>query len=911
MRMSDTEAITRSTLFDDLAEAGAGQLTVITPNRRLALDLKRTFDARQIAAGKRAWSSADILPYSAFVERAWLESIPTATASQLLKPAQEFALWERVIADAPGGALLLNHAAAARQVRDAWGIMQEFRIDLAQHRGELDQDSAAFREWAKRYAARCEAGQWLDSAMLPDALRQVIAAGNGPVPRTLIRCEFDQLSPQQRELFAAFVVAGSAVRDAAGPQHAAHVTRQIYPDAERELRDVAVQARALAATQPRSRIGVVVPDLAARRAAVIRIFDDVFEPARLLESRTESERPYNVSAGLPLNEYPVIHASLLVLRLVRGELTLQEAGSLLRSPYTAGATEEQAARARADAVLRSRRRNEVKLGSLLNLAAEPTAGLPRWAAALGKWVPQARELRRKRQLPSAWSKSFLDLLRDIGWPGERALDSAEFQTVERFRATVAGLTLLDAVTGAIDLDAALMLLSRSVADTEFQPESVDSPVQVLGVLEAAGLEFDALFVIGLSDEEWPAPPRPNPFLPVVAQRAAQVPRASAEWMLGFAQRSLRDWLTAAPQVILTHPDRDGDRQLQPSPLIVDQPLDSSLVDGIPRLDMTIFAARAREPLDDFCGPALPPGALVHGGSQVFRNQAACPFRAFATHRLGARALDAGHDGLDALERGSLVHEAAANVMRALGSHEQLLNLDAEQQHAIIATGVAEAIEHQRRNRPDVMSDAFARLEATRVEALLLRLLALEATRAPYSVVATERAESIHLVGLDLRGRLDRIDQTAAGQLIIDYKTGVAHTASWLDDRPDEPQLPLYAVAAGNSAGTGVSGIAFVELNAREVRYKGFVSNAAAVQGADAAAWKGVTTVVDWPAQIAQWRTVLEALAHEFMAGRADVAPKRYPQTCQYCDLGAVCRVRELLDADAAADDAEDAEVADD
>ena len=67
---------------------------------------------------------------------------------------------------------------------------------------------------------------------------------------------------------------------------------------------------------------------------------------------------------------------------------------------------------------------------------------------------------------------------------------------------------------------AVSRLRRMAADTLFQPETPDVPIQVLGELEATGMQFDHLWVMGLSDETWPRGPRPNPFLPVELQRGA-------------------------------------------------------------------------------------------------------------------------------------------------------------------------------------------------------------------------------------------------------------------------------------------------------------------------------------------------------------------------------------------------------
>ena len=62
------------------------------------------------------------------------------------------------------------------------------------------------------------------------------------------------------------------------------------------------------------------------------------------------------------------------------------------------------------------------------------------------------------------------------------------------------------------------------------------PIQILGPLESAQLEFDHLWVLGLTDEAWPRIPRPNPLLPIELQRSRGLPRSSADWELGFARR---------------------------------------------------------------------------------------------------------------------------------------------------------------------------------------------------------------------------------------------------------------------------------------------------------------------------------------------------------------------------------------
>ena len=69
--------------------------------------------------------------------------------------------------------------------------------------------------------------------------------------------------------------------------------------------------------------------------------------------------------------------------------------------------------------------------------------------------------------------------------------------------------------------------SREVSRaTPFQPESPPAPIQILGLLEAVGLPFDALWVAGMATTRGRAPPRPHPLLPVRWQRERGVPRAT-------------------------------------------------------------------------------------------------------------------------------------------------------------------------------------------------------------------------------------------------------------------------------------------------------------------------------------------------------------------------------------------------
>ena len=164
----------------------------------------------------------------------------------------------------------------------------------------------------------------------------------------------------------------------------------------------------------------------------------------------------------------------------------------------------------------------------------------------------------RKRLPCL-AKAISDSLRVIGFPGERELDSAEYQALKKWQEVLADFASLDLVLSRSSYREAISRLRRMTSETMFQPETPDVPIQILGVLEAAGMTFDCLWVMGLSAEVWPPQPRPNPFLPAELQRAAELPQGSASCHIRACAPAYRCMVLSANEVILSHPRHGDDR----------------------------------------------------------------------------------------------------------------------------------------------------------------------------------------------------------------------------------------------------------------------------------------------------------------------------------------------------------------
>jgi hypothetical protein len=151
--------VAKQELLQRLAAGHAARVTVVTPNRRLAQDLAREFDAGQAAKGLKVWETADILPLSALVERLYEDALYSDLAARLpllLAPAQEQALWEAAIRASRWGEALLAVPQAAADCRRAFALAHGWRIDGALATYPGNDDAKAFAEWAKDYAKRCD-----------------------------------------------------------------------------------------------------------------------------------------------------------------------------------------------------------------------------------------------------------------------------------------------------------------------------------------------------------------------------------------------------------------------------------------------------------------------------------------------------------------------------------------------------------------------------------------------------------------------------------------------------------------------------------------------------------------------------------------------------------------------------------
>jgi RecB family exonuclease len=792
-------------------------MTTVTANTRLARRMRTDFDRRASAGGY--WETPAILPWRAWIGRLWDEAVYSGTEPRvLISGAQELILWEQAIRAT--GVDLLNVAGTARTAAQAWNLMHSWRLPRPAAVFAEIPDTAGFFAWANAFQAMIAKRGFVTEAEAPEIL---LAQGFEP-PEAY--AGFDELTPVQRDLFAG--AAQILNREVLPGQR----RRTSAPDSEQELWMAARWAREQLERNPAAQVGVVLPDLAARRVATNRIFEEVLGTARA----------FHMSVARPLTEVPVVADALLALKYFAG-MPLAEAGRMWRSPYLAHTTQEGARR---DLELRRRGVATVRSGEDRGWTETPMR-------------------------PSQWSKAFSRAAAAAGWPGTRGLSSEEFQAVEAWKRLLATFSTLDAVLGELEFGAAISRLEKLAADTGFGPEDEDEPVQIMTDAEAAGSWFDALWIGGLEDTAWPATVRPNPFLPLQLQRAAGIPNSTVEREYARVKRATARLLASGHEVVCSYRRTNGDEELRPSPLIAGLEEFPSLEELV-RTPPAVLEVVAVDP-----APPLAGDRFVKGGMGVIADQSACPFRAFAKHRLGARGLDEVEPGLTDQERGNVTHGALERIWSVLKSQRALLDTSPEELAELVESSIRQALERKLGEGSKGLK-RIQSLEVKRLSRILIKWLEQEKARPEFETSGLEEVSGCEVGGLSIEVRADRVDRYADGTYaILDYKTGGDHSKSeWATERPKEPQLPLYAILMTEP----VSTVAFAEISAKKSALEGISQ----VGDLELKPPKGV----GMPEQIEEWRGVLHALGAAFVAGEAAVDPLN--DACKYCDLKGLCRV---------------------
>jgi len=831
-------------MYDWLPGTLDGTATVITANRRLARVLKQEYARRQVDAGVLAWPSPAIHAWPDWLDALLRDASRQEDLPTRINTNHSVMLWDRCLRKELGeGAVGVGNL--VRLARDSWQRLSDWNVTIRDvARTALSEDHKTFAAAAGRYLGLLERESWIDDAGLAALIADLITDDRIAVSGRYTFAGFDREKPAATRIRLQLEAAGCTVEEAPTPSRAGQPVLTPFDTLDAELRAAGAWARGRLQEDPEQSIAIVCNGLerdAVRMAALVReglMPGYRLSPAHLAEG-------LNVSYGRKLASYPVVSIALLWLRWLVRDLRSAEISQLLRSPLVVAGPE--GGRARLEMRLRrfpDRNWSPSMLTSALRGKDE--------AADAAEWLQRVAALtQRRRDLagtasPAQWAVTIDEFLKAAGWPGKQRLGSAEFQLVNRWRDLLNDLARMDLVSSRMSLETALNQLESMAADAVFQPESEHARVHLMGPLEASGLEFDALWITGVTASQWPAAGNPSSLVSRRLQQEQGMPDAIPDDTVAYARRLLEHLCAVAPERVCSYPLLEDDAEQTPSDLLpktVPCDTDSALDPGL--FAATLAGSGTVAAVTDSV-PPIGPNERLSGGAGTIQNQLTDPVSAFLGGRLGARALDEQTDGLPALLRGNLIHDALYQLYFDQPSRDEISHwTDIEQR---ISGAVDFAFGRHERNADKVLLALLA-MERQRVAGLLRDFMEIDIARDAFVVASVERSVEFAEAGVRLKLRVDRIDRLADNHIaILDYKTGAEKKFLTSRGEPKEIQLVAYACAVDDP----VAALALVNVDSRSIGFNG--------------AGTGYSDPDEWPQQLAGWSELVRGACEELTAG---------------------------------------------
>ncbi len=667
---------------------------ILTPNQRLTNTLQKALEEYHLSQGNRAFVPPLLLSFSQFIRMLW-NSYIFISPKKLLSSDEEEWLWRSIINQSEISKGLLNAHKTSSLVQSAWHDLTQWRLnsDLFSLEAENNESLHFFTEWSKNFTTLCSKQNFIDESSAIE-----IYANNPSFMQSLpyqnfYFYHFIETTPLQKHFIESLKQHNKTVTIIEQPHINKTLLRFELETSAEEMLAMAIWAKEKYAENNYATIGCVIPNLHQQREKILRTFKAVFN--------TETP-PIDISAGYLLSEFTITQHMLLITTLLAPTFDYEVLSTYLRSAYFGNSEEEMTARHLQDIKLRKK---------CSKTTSWEQANIDRPDIVI-QGIATLQE----------WCQRWLNLLKNLNWPGQRNLSSTEYQVAQRF------IKLMQEIEDFCTLQTHWTwhefsaLVKTKCQQTVFQPEKEKTSIQILGLLEASGMTFDHLWIMGLDDKTWPSAPSPNPFLPYQLQKKYGMPHASAEREYIFCKELQQQLIQSSTSTIVSSAMHDEDKELNPSPLIT-----NISVGAIPPWSPVSLKVGGHggttptiEKISDNIAPLVLENEKITGGTSLIQHQALCPFKAFAIHRLNAYEIPQPIDVPDALIRGNRIHRALELFWKNIKTSENLLQLSKKD----LDTHIKQSIDITY-NEQQNLDEFFTSLEKIRLAKLMYAWLEIE------------------------------------------------------------------------------------------------------------------------------------------------------------------------------------------
>lgn len=854
-------------------------LTLVAATSRLAQELRYAFDYEKVQENEKVWRRPQIQSYTQWLFNSY---------GQLGSYNPQLAL-RSVVSHETLMLLAQQHAPSeevemhARAIVDAWQLVWDANLWIDFQDIRSTENGQLCDDWFRRIRRCLDREQLITVAEIPELLQRATER-HGWRPQGILTYGFREPNVAQRNLFESLSNQDLCSQVTEPLNAIENATHQLhgFEKANEEFSTLALWAREkLAKYGSNATIGIVVNGLGASSTSVKRSFEGVFPEI------ADITRLVSIDSGQSLTQHRAYLDFIHVLKWTCGPLDHNVLLQLAKSPYFQRLNlHRKPKRWFREHMTIKQYRNRMPRGE---------------RSVLDQIIRIAPNNVNQPQAFADVTDAMLQLMRACGYSKEPNGRFAYVDTnaVEVLNEMVLRLAQAATIRPRTSWTRLIDLIEIHASDQTIHVSRSDAPIQIMGREASNLLQFDALWVTGVSDVDWPAVPRPNPFVPRHMQKQANLPRVSHEQMLDEARELTNHWRTCANEIVFSYVSQIDKVEAQPSSLFSDLSKEkgSEAKESAPVVVNRIELIQHGHPWSTYSASDSIREYQQSNGSKIaiedvkaatrlLRNQAQCAFKGWAVHRAKLEEAEAPISRfLNPAQRGTLFHEVAAEILRGAKTQDQLGLLDERT--------VFEAIDKIVKKSDDAkgLPTRFLKHEKTRLHRWIKAWVKFQIDkRLPFEVLELEKQINVEIEGLTFTGYIDRIDRTdAMERLIIDHKTGSSYTPNrWNPDQLNDPQMPIYATAEA-----ACDGIAYLSIyrtsNGLANRWQGVAHSTNPKDEIELA--EALGEYASLGALKDAWRDRLAQIVNDHLAGRADVNPVD-DDACRYCHLSNLCRIYE-------------------
>lgn len=879
--------------LNNLASQCHDNTIIITPNQRLKTYLLNEIEATFYDS---AWTTPKLLSLSEWLTETYQSYIFQKETNPLLLSQIQAHYILQQITSTEADSFISNIQTITDKLFSAWEYLKLWNIPIDEIKQYTQEDYQWFIRVAAQFEKHLTQHKYITPAQLPDFLLKNLAWMKQITTNQLLFFGFDEITPQISRLCEKIKLNHVNIEFITFNTPAKQIKAHAFINKEEEIEQMTNWAYEHY-RQGKKRIACIIPELLTHRKTIFNAFAKKFYQNHFFTTQ-QLKAPFSITGGEPLSDFPLIRTVLAVLKCAQYRIDFSTINYMILSPYIGEATNEHNERSLFAEKIREHVFLEVSLKQVISLLNNDNS-CPNLLQQLQ--IIQSFNINQFLSINS-WIMKISSLLKKLQWPGDRTLSSNEYQQLTKFDSCLKLLSSLNFLSDNMSFTKFLNLLITKLNSQLFQPENETSPVQILGILEAAGQQFDTIWFMDLTDEHWPTNANPNPFIPAEIQRKYKLPHANAERELQFAQNIQTRFMQSCHEIIFSWSENSENTTNQASALIRPYIMTYQMqsVDSI--------TAHKNLPVISFNDTIPITSSEFAADSYLIKKQAECPFQAFAHYRLKAKAFDKINFITSKKHRGILLHYVLQNFWQ---SYSGLVDLK-KNKFKLNDTLLEQTKKYVHKYYQSIYIDNsdFIALESQRIYQVLNNWLEVELARDDFDIYEIEKSHTLFIDKLKLRLRVDRVDQLHNGNLIIiDYKTGLSSEKKWLDSNFVEPQLPIYCLLFPHQ----VVGLAFAQLHAESITFKGLTIENASLPGIEkqknitgtinqfisnvtgqecAISSNNYLTLPEMFSLQHAWKLKIQDIANNFLQGVNQPQPINQ-QICTFCQRESLCRVHNI------------------